>query len=74
VKSEAGPPMTLGSAAAAGVRVIVWCWAHQVEPDPAELAAQYGAGTTVLDWRARLMRSQCGSRKVDMVVSGTERR
>jgi hypothetical protein len=49
VKSEAGPPMTLGSAAAAGVRVFVWCWAHQVEPDPAEFAAQYGAGTTVLD-------------------------
>jgi hypothetical protein len=30
--------MTLGNAAAARVRLIVWCWAcrHQVEPDPAE--------------------------------------
>jgi hypothetical protein len=43
--------MTLGSAAAAGVRPIVWCWdgRHQVEPHPAELATQYGAGTAVLD-------------------------
>jgi hypothetical protein len=25
MKSEPGPPMTLGAAAAAGVRLIVWC-------------------------------------------------
>ena len=39
MKSEPGPPMTLGNAAAARVRLIVWCKAcsHQVEPDPAEL-------------------------------------
>jgi len=68
--------MTLGNAAAAGVRLIVWCWdcRHQAEPDPAELARRYGADTTVLEWRERLVCSQCGSRKVDMVVSGTERR
>jgi hypothetical protein len=37
----------LGSAAAAQVRLIVWCkdCGHQVEPDPAEMAAPYGAGT-----------------------------
>jgi hypothetical protein len=37
VKSEPGPPMTLGSAAAAGVRLIVrrWDFCHEVEPDPA---------------------------------------
>jgi hypothetical protein len=31
------PPMTLGNAAAARVRLIVWCeeCQHQVEPDPA---------------------------------------
>jgi hypothetical protein len=31
VKSEPGPPMTLGAAAAAGVHLIVWCWdcSHQ---------------------------------------------
>jgi len=32
--------MTLGNAAAAHVRLIVWCLdcLHQVEPDPAEMA------------------------------------
>jgi hypothetical protein len=76
VKSEPGPPMTLGSAAAAGVRLIVWCWdcLHQVEPDPAEHATRYGPKTTVLDWKARLVCTGRGSRKVDMVVSGTKRR
>jgi hypothetical protein len=76
MKSEPGPPMTLGSAVAAGVRLIVWCRGcrHQVEPEPAEHARRYGADITVLDWSERLVCSQCGSRKVDMVVSGTERR
>lgn len=42
-----GPPMTLGNAAAARVRLIVWCkdCRHQIEPDPAERAARYGAET-----------------------------
>jgi Zn finger protein HypA/HybF involved in hydrogenase expression len=68
--------MTLGNAAAARVRLIVWCkdCQHQVEPDPAEMAARYGARIAVLDWRERLVCSRCGSRDVDMVVSGTERR
>jgi hypothetical protein len=41
MKSEPGPPMTLGNAAAAKVRLIVWCKScqHQVEPDPADRAA-----------------------------------
>jgi hypothetical protein len=41
--------MTLGNAAAARVRLIVWCKAyrHQVEPDAAEMAGRYGANTTV---------------------------
>jgi hypothetical protein len=44
--------MTLGGAAAAGVRLIVWCCdcQHQVEPDPAEMAVPYGAGTTATHW------------------------
>ena len=73
-KSELGPPPTLG--AAAGVRLIVWCkeCQHQVEPDPAKQARRYGEGTAVLDWRERLVCSRCGSRQVDMVVSGTSRR
>ena len=49
--------MTLGGAAAAGVRLIliVWCRGghHQVEPDPTELAGRYGAETRVLEWRFR---------------------
>src|SRR5712672_2162581 len=47
VKAEPGPPMTLGNAAAARVRLIVWCkdCQHQVEPDPAEMAQRYGAAT-----------------------------
>jgi len=39
--------MTLGNAAAARVRLIVRCLncRHQVEPDPAETAEQYGPET-----------------------------
>ena len=60
MKSEPGPPMTLGTAAAARVRLIVWCKGcqHQVEPDPAEMAQRYGAETPVLDWRERMVSSQ----------------
>jgi hypothetical protein len=56
--------MTLGSAAAAGVRLIVWCWDCRQQPDPAEHAARYGLQTTVLDWKARLVCTGCGSCKV----------
>jgi hypothetical protein len=68
--------MSLGNAAAARVRLIVWCTAcaHRVEPDAAEIAERYGAKTAVPKWRERLVCSRCGSRKVDMVVTGTERR
>jgi Zn finger protein HypA/HybF involved in hydrogenase expression len=76
MKSYRGPPMTLGNAAAAKVTLIVWCkdCRHQVEPDPAEMAARYGAETTVTDWAARLACGKCGSQRVEMVVSGTKRR
>ena len=55
--------MTLGGAA--GGRLIVWCGEcrHQVEPDPAEVAVQYGTETTILDWRERPVCSRCGNRK-----------
>jgi hypothetical protein len=68
--------MTLGDAAAARVRLIVRCkeCQHHVEPDPAEMAARYGAGTAVLDWRERLVCSKRGSRQMDVVVTGTKRR
>jgi len=47
--------MRLGNAAAARVRLIVWCKAYgrQVEPDTAQMAERYGADTPVLDWRER---------------------
>jgi hypothetical protein len=72
MKSEPGPLMTLGNAAAARVRLIVWCQEcrHQVEPDPAEQAQRYGPEVTVLDWRERPVCSKCGSRHVDMLVTG----
>jgi len=62
MKSQPGPPMTLGNAANAKVRLIVWCKArqHQLEPDAAEMAARYGAHTSGLDWRERLVCSKCG--------------
>jgi Zn finger protein HypA/HybF involved in hydrogenase expression len=65
--------MTLGNAAAADVRLIVWCrdCQHQVEPDPAEMAQRYGRETTIPDWRERLVCSRCGSHDTDMVVTGT---
>jgi hypothetical protein len=58
------------------MRLIVWCgdYRHQVEPDPGKLAERHGAETTVPDWRERLVCSQCGSRNVNMVVTGTKRR
>jgi hypothetical protein len=48
VKSDPGPPMTLGNAAAARVRLIVWCKScqHPVEPEPAEMAARCRAPST----------------------------
>ena len=72
MNSYTGPPMTLGNAAAARVRLIVWCKTcqHRVEPDPAEQAERHGAETPVPEWRERLVCSACGSRDIDMVVSG----
>ena len=55
MKPYRGPPIILGTAATAGVRLIVWCkeCRHQVEPDPTEMATRYGAERPVLDWRKR---------------------
>jgi hypothetical protein len=75
MNSYTGPPMTLGNAAAAHVRLIVWykeC-GRQVEPDPAEQAERHGADMPVSDWRERLACSACGSHDVDMVATGTRR-
>jgi hypothetical protein len=66
--------MTLGNAAAAKLRLVVWCKAcgHRSEPDPAEQARWYGPEPPVLEWRKRLVCWRCGSRAVDMVVTGNE--
>lgn len=68
------PLLTLGQAAAAHVRLIVWCKAcqHRFEPDTVEMAEQHGAETTVLVWARRLRCSECGARDADFVVSGTK--
>jgi len=49
VKPYRGPPITLGSAAAAKLCLMVWCKAcgHRSEPDPAEQARWCGPETTV---------------------------
>src|SRR5262249_47963856 len=75
MKPYSGPPMTLGSAAAAKARIIVWCRGcqHSVEPDPAEMAERYGGDTPVPDWHRRLVCSMCGSREIDFVVTGARR-
>ena len=73
-RAYSGPPATLGSTAAAQARIVVRCrdCRHQVEPDPVEQAERYGAETPVPEWRERLVCSKCGSREIDMVVTGTE--
>ena len=52
--------MTLGTAAQAHVRLIVWCSdrRHQIEPDPAGRAQRYGANTAVPGW-LQTPRLQC---------------
>ena len=63
--------MTLGNAAKTRSRFVVWSrdCRQQTEPDPAEMAARYGASTTVPDWRKRLVCLQCGSKDIDTVCS-----
>jgi hypothetical protein len=75
VNRYTGPPATLGSTAAAGMRLIVWCrdCRHQVEPDPAATAERHGAETSIPDWHQRLVCGQCGSRQIDFVVTGDKR-
>jgi Zn finger protein HypA/HybF involved in hydrogenase expression len=75
VKPHTGPLTTLGNAATAKVRLIMWCrdCQHRVEPDPAEHAARYGADVAVVDWVKRLKCSQCGGRSVDFVLTGARR-
>ena len=43
---------------------------HQLEPSPAEMAARYGAETPVPDLKGRLVCSQCGSREINLLLTG----
>jgi len=72
MRSQPGSPATLGSTARAHLVLVVWCrdCRHKAEPDPAEMAARYGADLRVPAWGKRLVCSQCGSRNVGFVVSG----
>jgi hypothetical protein len=67
--------MTLGNAAAR-VLLIIWCKAcqHQVEPDPAEMAARVRHRNARARLAQVLVCSWRGSRQVDMVVSGGKER
>jgi hypothetical protein len=64
--------MTLGNAAAR-VRLIVW-WSASDRARSRPDGCWYGAETSVLDWRERLVCSKCGSPEIDMVVTGTKGR
>jgi len=46
---------------------------YRSEPDPAKQARWYGPKTTVSHWHERLVCSQCGSRDIDKVVTGSKR-
>jgi len=72
MKSMSNSPMTLGSAAAAGNRVVVWCkdCGYLAEPHPAEMAERYGAETSVVDWHREFVCPKCGSRQIHMVLAG----
>jgi hypothetical protein len=65
-------PMTVGSALAARVRLIVWCKTcrHQAEPEVADQVERFGADTTVIEWASRLRCSGCNGREVDFVIGG----
>jgi len=75
VKPYRGPLATVGSTAAAQVRLIVWCNAcrHRTEPDVVAMAEIYGAATPVRDWVSRLVCSQCGARDISFVLTGARR-
>jgi hypothetical protein len=68
-----GGPMTLGNAAAAQVRLIVWCddCGHQVNLAPLDLSEKLGLEFPVPEITRRLRCSRCNGHKVQMVVSGT---
>jgi hypothetical protein len=65
--------MTLGNAARTRVEV-QGLPQHPSRAQSGGMAERYGADTAVSEWRERLVCSKCGSREIDMVVTGTARR
>jgi hypothetical protein len=67
-----GPPITLGNAALAHLRLIVWCrdCGHQVEPEPAEMARRHSPEVTVIVWSKRLICSRFSSRILFLMSRG----
>ena len=73
LKSFPGPPMTLGSAAAAHLTLIVWCkdCRHQsTRPGGDGCSVVYQNDDALLEQAIPLL--AVGSRNVDFVVSGTK--
>src|SRR5215472_3562514 len=76
MKPYRGPPMTLGNAATARVRFIVWCrdCGHQVEPDPAAMpnatAPRRRCRSGASAWSART-RSNAKRAAEKMITDGT---
>jgi hypothetical protein len=46
----------------------------EVKPDPGEMAERYGAEMPVPERHHRLIFPGCGSRQIEFVVSGSEKR
>jgi hypothetical protein len=69
MKSQPGPPMTLGNAAAACVQLIVWCkvCSHEVEPDPSRQPSRIGRDSMAVAAGVRLWHAcfPCPWRKVE---------
>jgi hypothetical protein len=64
--------MTLGNAAAAHVRLIVWCrdCGHRVEPAPAEMASRYGSEISRANLTFNTLdRGRTKNRKTEVVLS-----
>jgi hypothetical protein len=80
MKSEPGPKLTLGGAAAAHLRLIVWCqeYCHRVEPDPAEMAERLrrrdyraGLGGEACARQVRRPSGQHGGERDPLAATGT---
>jgi hypothetical protein len=67
--------MTLGNAAAARARLVVWCKAcrHGANPTPPSRLAGMDQRRQSLTGAKRLVCSKCGSRNVNMVMTGAKR-